>query len=112
MPQVFVVQEVLKKDSETGVLKPVHDLSIAEKYGELVFVLPGGSLPIVPDPIIQSVNQKLKDYTDEDYILPVGDPIGIGLVTAIVARNNYGKVNLLKWNRNIEDYTVSRLKLW
>lgn len=93
MPKVYVVQEQYDKN-----------VVPAQRYGQLEFLLPQGAVVISTGPSIFRLNQKLQHYTYEDYILPIGDPVAIGLAVAIAARVTDGKVKLLRWDRQERIY--------
>ena len=51
---------------------------------------------------VRRIEAALADYTEQDYLMCIGDPVLIGIATAIAARNTGGVVNLLKWNRRLD----------
>jgi hypothetical protein len=86
---VYVVQEVQGRD-----------IIGAMKYGELVSLLPpGNQIVLSAQPVVRSLNRSLKDFSDDDYLLCMGDPTAIGIATAIAARHNRGRVKFLKWDK-------------
>tara|TARA_R110000851_G_scaffold126847_1_gene258599 strand:+ start:2784 stop:3116 length:333 start_codon:yes stop_codon:yes gene_type:complete len=88
-PKVFITQE----DNRKNFLP-------AAEYGELVFVLPAGDQVFMNSgPTIKAVRTALRDFQDGDFILPVGDPVGIGIVCTEAARVNDGKYSQLKFDR-------------
>jgi hypothetical protein len=103
MGKVFIVQEIVKRDSK-GNLNRVHDLTPAAVYGQLTILLGGGKLPLIPQPIVQELKRKLQGFSDEDHILAVGDPVAIGIATAVAAEINHGRVSMLKWDREARQY--------
>lgn len=90
---VYIVQEV----------KGRNVLS-AQKFGELKLMLPPGDIVLSAQPTIKRLKVKLKDFTDDDYILTMGDPIAIALAGAIACEYNNGKVKFLKWDRQERQY--------
>lgn len=84
---VYVVQDVKGKD-----------LSPALRYGDLKLLLEDWpNITMSTGPTVRRLRKALKDFSDQDYLLLVGDPIAIGLACAIAADINQGKVKLLKW---------------
>lgn len=72
----------------------------ATEYGELVFILPAGDQVFMDSgPTIQTVRTAMRDFQDGDFILPVGDPVGIGIVCAEACRVNSGRYAQLKFDR-------------
>jgi hypothetical protein len=65
-------------------------------------LLPPGQIMLATAPTVSQLRSKLRDlrdYSDEDFLLAMGDPIAIGLAVAIAANNNGGRVKMLKWDR-------------
>jgi hypothetical protein len=50
-------------------------------------------------------------FDDQDYLLCIGDPVAIGLATAVAASRNYGRVKLLKWDRQEHRYYVVKANI-
>jgi hypothetical protein len=93
---VYVVQENRK-----------HDLVPAMSFGELRSLLPEDEgIVLSTAPVIRRLRVGLKKFSDEDYLLLSGDPIAIGLATAIAADVNNGRVRLLKWHKREQHYFV------
>ena len=94
---VFITQEMRNKD-----------LSNAIAFGDLRIVMPAEqqitSNEIYKKIAINLIEEVLKDFNDDDYLLLSGDPAAIGLCTAVAMLNNNGNVNILKWDRMEEKY--------
>ena len=94
--RVFLVQEISNRRI---------DLSDAEKYGTLVPILNDDKAGIYNTRLIhKQIEESLRDFSDEDYLLCMGDPIAIGIAFHVAARNNNGKVNSLRWDRDEAKY--------
>lgn len=89
---------------ESGIQKPTTDLSSASVYGELEVLIKMNFIGIAVQPVIRALRSQLKDFSDDDYILPTGDPVAIGFATCIAAEANRGKVNMLRWDRQTRSY--------
>ena len=85
---VYVVQESMK-----------FNLLPAAEYGELQTLLPSGQVMLATAPTIRSLRDKLRTFSDSDFLLAIGDPLAIGLSVAIAAGFNGGKIKMLKWDR-------------
>ena len=90
---VYVVQEV-----------PGINILPANKFGELELLLPPGQITLSAGPTVSRLKKGLKNYTEKDYLLLIGDPAAIGLATAIACEFNRGIVKLLKWDRQERQY--------
>lgn len=105
---VFVVQEPFHRNSATGAIEPKMNLEAADSFGELKYLASWRALENMGalDTVIDDIEGKLLDFSDEDYILPVGNPILIGIVSAIAACNNSGRMRILYWDRKARTYQV------
>ena len=100
--KVYLTQEI-PVDKETG--KPKYNVLGAQKYGDIVTLLPMYSQIILsPGPLIIKLRTLLKNYTSEDYLLLSGDPAIIGVVCSVVSDITNGKYKLLKWDRQEKTY--------
>lgn len=99
--RVFVVQE-----TDINLVK-------ATRFGELICLLPGRlNITMSPAPVIRTLKAKLKDFCDTDYLLPIGDPIAIGLAFTIAVEMNRGKFRALKWDKQGNSYYVVNVNLY
>lgn len=90
-PRVFITQEDTRKN-----------FLPAREFGELEVVLPEGSQVFRNSvPTVAEVRRKMADFSDEDYILPVGDPVSIGVACATAAMVNEGRFKVLKFDRQM-----------
>ena len=68
-----------------------YNVRSAEKFGELKVMLPDNKQMILASgPLTFKLNQELKDFSDDDYLLLIGDPAIIAVCGAIAAKNNGG----------------------
>ena len=101
MSKVYLTQEI----PGTSIGQPKYNILGAQKFGQIVTVLPEKSQIILsPGPLIQKLRTMLKDYTTDDYLLLSGDPAIIGVTCSIVCDITNGKFNLLKWDRQEKTY--------
>jgi hypothetical protein len=91
-----------------GELVPKFATYKAERYGDVRVLLPYGNIVLSTQPAVARMRSQLQHFSDTDYLLPTGDPVIIGLATAIAAGFNNGRVNLLRWDRNENEYIVVR----
>ena len=94
MSKVYVVCEPVSKDG-TGKM----DFSPAMEYGELEVLLAHSQSLLAPVPTIRRLREKLETFSDEDYLLPVGDPVLMSTVAMVASYFNHGRVKFLKWDR-------------
>ena len=117
MSKVFVVQQPVRRvsqedidrgyytDKSLGKFVPRFDLSPASAYGDIELLLDSGVIMgIAAAPVIRTFKEKLQGYCSDDFILPTGDPVAMGLAIAIAANYNGGLVNILRWDRRERRY--------
>jgi hypothetical protein len=93
---VYVVQEV-----------PGRNILSAEAYGQLIVLLPSRMQIMVSAlEAVEMIGEKIKTFSDQDYLLAIGDPVAIGLASIVAARRNGGRVKFLKWDREEKRYYV------
>jgi hypothetical protein len=101
-PKVFVVQEVFRKN-DNG-LVPAFDLTPAAAFGEIRTIMPSGWNGIGTSEAEHIMQQKLKDFKQADYLLPLGDPVLIMLAGMVAGMKTAGYVQVLKWDRKTKAY--------
>jgi hypothetical protein len=114
MPRVFVVQEPLKKTN--GIVVPRINYQTLTPYGEVRFLFQWGELKDDDAlentaPLIWKLRAALHSFSDEDYIVPLGNPALIAMAVAIAAECNNGTVNILDWIRDESRYRVVTMDL-
>jgi len=98
---VYVLQEL--PGTKAGA--PKINIMSASKYGKFKFLLPEFSQIIFsPGPLIFKLRNLLKKYSTKDYLLLTGDPAIIGVACSIASDITNGKYNLLKWDKQENQY--------
>lgn len=92
MAVVYVVQETQ------------NDITSAMDFGTIDVLCPPGQIAFSPAPTVRRIQRKLSKYTDEDYLLLIGDPAAIGIACAVAAAYNHGRFKMLKWSRKENRY--------
>lgn len=105
--RVFVVQNQHFFDRTKGQYVPKFDMTPAEEFGRLVYLLSPTASPFRPESIIEELRIKLHDFGPGDHLLLVGNPVLIGLATAIAASMNRGRVSLLQWSGKKEQRYIA-----
>lgn len=99
MSKVYMVQMPHRWDGSRQELVPKFDTESAKQYGELVQILGPTAAPFKSKPIVDEIFLKLKNIQPEDSVLLIGNPILIGIVTAIAADLLHPEpVRLLQWS--------------
>ena len=100
-PIVYIIQEIPGTQAGT----PRINIMSASKYGKFKFLLPEFSQIIFsPGPLIFKLRNLLKNYRTKDYLLLTGDPAIIGVACSIASDITNGKYNLLKWDKQENQY--------
>lgn len=90
---VFVVQD-----------SPGKNLTPALRHGRIRVLCPVGDRPFTIDSDVIRIYDALRDYQRGDFILPIGDPVLIGISVALACEKTGGYVNILKYDRQERDY--------
>ena len=102
MPKVYVV-------SETG----SHNISSAMDFGQIETILPyNAQIAFSVVPTIKRIQRKLQNFTDEDYLLFIGDPTAISIIRAVAASKNNGRFKCLKWDKLERRYIPIQVDLF
>ena len=110
MSKVYCVTEPITYIN--GTPQPLFDISPALRYGELEILAKHNNSMFASVPMVRYFREKLKDFCDDDYILPVGDPVTIAAVAAIAADMNKGYFKMLKWDKKQRQYLVVEINAW
>lgn len=103
MSRVFIIQRHYRRDRVSGERIP-FDVTPAEEFGELVYLLEDDANPHNPGPVIRRLMEALGDYSDDDFLLLIGNPCLIGWATALAAGYNDGRIRLLQYDRHNRRY--------
>jgi hypothetical protein len=112
-PFVYVVQEPVGRRID-GSEKATMNLAPAERFGALRYVLPRGSddgLMRDLDGVIDDLKVGLVGFTQEDYLLPVGNPLFILAAGAVAVQETGGPVRVLIWRGHGERIATIRSAL-
>lgn len=102
---VFVVQKQMRFDETTGELVPrFTTIDKADRFGSIEYLLSPSAHPFNPEYVIGDLHDKLKEFSDEDYLLLVGNPVLIGMSAAVAGHYNSGRIRFLQWSGRQSDY--------
>ncbi len=107
----YIIQEPMKRDRDSGTMIPVMDFRKVLEYGDPIVCLPTGRVSLSPGPMIDNLRDKLKDFTDNDYIVSVGDPTAIFAAAMVASDINNGRVKALKWDKDAKQYIVVQIDI-
>ena len=110
-PTVYIVQEILVRDEITGDMKPKYNLGSAAVYGNPKVILTDRKSILSPKPAIFVMQKELKNFKDQDYILPIGNPAFVAVAGALAARFNNGRFKMLVWEKRAAQYIETQIEL-
>lgn len=85
----------------------------AAKYGEIhILMSPNTQIGFSAGAVTRELDSKLSNFSDDDYLLLIGDPVLIGLSVALAAKWNQGRVKLLKWDKQEHAYFAVQISLF
>lgn len=110
---VYTVQQQMKFDAISKELVPrFSSLSKAEKWGKIEFLLSPSANPFDPEFVLGDIHEKLSGFSDNDHLLLIGNPVLIGMSTAIASYYNEGSVKFLQWSGRHREYTEIITKIF
>lgn len=84
---------------------PKYDLSPALKFGSIEFLLQHREVnPFNTAGMVAKMRGVIKQFNDDDFILPIGDPVAIGVACALASEHNAGRFLILKWDKRDKVY--------
>ena len=96
-----------------SILRFISRIKTADQYGEIKIMFKAlEQIMFSPGPFIFSIRQKLKNFTEHDYLLLNGDPAIIGVACSIVSDITNGKYKLLKWDKQERRYYPIEIDLY
>ena len=99
MPTVYAVSETSQ-----------HNISSALDFGNIVTILPpNAQVAFSVTPTIRRACRVLEDFGEEDYLLFIGDPAAMAIVSVIAAQKNNGRFKCLKWDKRERRYIPIQL---
>lgn len=93
---VFAIQQPHRWNGKE--LVPTFDVTPAEEYGNIEFLLSPTAAPFETASIVEELHSKLRGFSDVDHLLLIGNPCLIGIATAVAAHYNEGFVPMLQWS--------------
>ena len=118
--RVFIPQEPTRvrkeRDSVSGDMVPVRDgggnvvfestMNFAEaaRFGETLVCLPPGRVSLSAQPTVDRIKECMGDFTDNDYLIAVGNPSLIAVAAAVAAQANNGRLKVLQYDNRVEAY--------
>jgi len=110
MSKVFIPQIPSRFDTRANAWMPTVNIDPAKKFGELNIMLPPEANRLELSSIVAVLKRMMKDYSANDYVLALGDPMIIA-VAAVIAERAAGSLRLLKWDKQSRDYIVMEVSL-
>lgn len=112
MSKVYIVQQQLMRSPDGKLVDKFRGVEKAEKFGELVYVLDPQAFPTKGMQFhVAKMQLAMKDFTEKDYILPIGNPIFIGMAFGIACAKTNGKVRALSWSRQHQEYVQTNVEI-
>jgi hypothetical protein len=81
-----------------------YDLTPAEKFGRLVELIPAGAIPRDIGVMMRLIEKGLADFSHDDYLVAIGDPISIAMATLVAGSHTGGVLSFLKFDRVTGEY--------
>lgn len=101
--KVFLPQVVKRFDHSSGAMMPAFDFSAAAQFGQLTPILEEADDAMFLARITPKIRAALEGFTENDYLLAVGDPAVIAVCAGLILRR-FKRLNMLKWDRKLKVY--------
>jgi len=103
VPKVYAVSE-----------SPKHNIAPALDYGEIEVVLPPSQAQVIfsSAPTVARIKRVLTDFSDDDYLLFIGDPTAIAIMATVAAAKNSGRYKCLKWDKQERRYLPIQIDIF
>jgi hypothetical protein len=114
MPRVFLVQNPSRRDPDSGEWVPKYDLSAAERFGDIIEMIPPGPDSRETDDLVARLGRFMTGpdgYRPDDYILALGDPIAIAIAVLLGVKNGGGSAVALKHERRHRCYLPVKIEI-
>lgn len=119
MPRVFIVNEPLKKNDQTGEYEQFLPMDSAANFGEVIELTPKGNPGSNPATWMGAIREGLQSWEDGDFIVLVGDQAMLAYAASVVGeyieyRDAEGltapTLRFLKWERRQGGYVPMTLR--
>lgn len=111
MPKVYAPSVPSRFDSGTQMWIPTVDLSAAQRFGELIVMLPPNAARAGLGPCVSALKERMQDYGKDDMLIGVGNPQLIGAASIVAARATCGVLRMLTWDRFARDYSLTEVRV-
>lgn len=106
---VYVCQEPLTMRRGKPVKRIDLEAAGATQFGDLRYVLSWKDTQVIEpraDRLVWKIRQALRDFSEHDFIIPIGDPTVIQLVGIIAGELAGGRYRVLQWDNQLGRYDV------
>jgi hypothetical protein len=109
---VWVTQVPNRRDQDTGMMVPAHNISPASEHGKIVIMMPADAPFYATADLVTQLRQRLRDYdfARGDSVVCLGDPAIIAVTGALLAEKNT-RFAILRWDRLIQKYVRIEIAL-
>jgi len=111
MARVYAPQQPSRFDTSTRLWIPTMNMQPAEKFGDLVVLLPPNANRLNTVPLLEALKLGMIDFGKDDWLVAVGDPSLIAAAACIATRKTGGLLRLLKWDRLTSDYLATEMTI-
>ena len=110
MGKVYVVQKQMKLDHASGNFVEKFNLNPAKEYGEIVYLLSPTCAAWKPEKPMLELQEGLRNFTEDDYLLLIGNPVLLGLAS-VFAADRVESINFLQWSGRNQRYELIKAKI-
>jgi len=111
MANVYIPQVPSKYSESMDLRIPTVNLSAAQRYGDIVELLPQDARRVAIGPLVEVLKERLTKYAADDFFVALGDPALIAATAAIIGKKTGGKLRMLKWDKDVKDYFLVEIQV-
>lgn len=98
MPHVMGTRGLEPKHPELADPTSMLRVSMDRQFGSLIWVLSPSAAPWTPG-VMDTLREGLKSYSKDDYLLCLGNPILLSMMTVFAAENADTHLRFLQWSK-------------
>ena len=107
MPKIFIINEPLRKNDETGEYERFLPMESAHDFGEVVKLTADGNPGSNLQGAMRCIREGLESWRDGDFIVLVGDQALLAYAASVVGKKlarSKGSLRFLRWERRQSSY--------
>jgi hypothetical protein len=107
---VYVTQDVMVRGAD-GAMQRKFNTEPAQQYGSVRTLLAGNTRMFSSVHVVRMLKEQLRSFSENDYLLLLGDPSVMAAASAIASARNGGRFKILVWDRMMFGYVPVQIDI-